>query len=87
MGGPDWRQALSDHPLFDPDDVLSGAQRLDLAVSHNVLLPRETEAIRTILRHLLAANEVVREAGDGDDPTPLGAPLLSCLSELARYGQ
>ena len=73
-------------PLFDPDDVLSGAQRLDLAVSRNILLPRETETIRTILRHLLAANEVVREA-DAPDTTPLTAPLLSCLSELARFGQ
>jgi hypothetical protein len=31
---------MSDPP-FDPDDVLSGAQRLDLAVSANILLPRE----------------------------------------------
>ena len=74
-------------PLFDPDDALSGAQRLDLAVSRNILLPRETETIRTILRHLLAANEVVREADDAQDTTQLTASLMSCLSELARFGQ
>jgi hypothetical protein len=78
--------SMSD-PRFDPDDVLSGAQRLDLAVSRNILLPRETETIRTILRHLLAANEVVREAEDAPDTNPLTEPLLSCLSELARFGQ
>lgn len=75
------------HPLFDPDDVLSGAQRLDLAVSRNILLPREMETVRTILRHLLAANEVVREAHDAHDTTQLTAPLMSCLWELARFGQ
>jgi hypothetical protein len=74
-------------PLFDPDDALSGAQRLDLAVSANILLPRETETIRTILRHLLAANEVVREAHDPHDTAQLTAPLMSCLSELARFGR
>jgi len=74
-------------PLIDPDDVLSGAQRLDLAVSRNVLLPRETETMRTILRHLLAANDALREPADAHDTTQLTAPLLSCLSELARFGQ
>ena len=74
-------------PLFDPDDVLSGAQRLDLAVSRNILLPREMETIRTILRHLLAANEVAREADDARDATQLTALLMSFLSELARFGQ
>ena len=74
-------------PLFDPDNVLSGAQRLNLAVSRNVLLPREIETITTILRHLLAANEVLREADIARDTTQLTAPLLSCLSELARFGQ
>jgi hypothetical protein len=74
-------------PLFDPDDVLSGAQRLDLAVSRNILLPREMETIRTILRHLVAANEVARETDDPRDTTELAALLMSCLSELARFGQ
>jgi hypothetical protein len=74
-------------PLFGPDDVLSGAQRLDLAVSRNILLPREMETIRTILRHLVAANEVAREADDARDTTELAALLMSCLSELARFGQ
>jgi hypothetical protein len=74
-------------PFFDPDDVLSGTQRLDLAVSRNVMLPREIETIRTILRHLLAANEVVREADDACETTQLSAFLLLCLSELARFGQ
>jgi hypothetical protein len=74
-------------PFFDPDDVLSGAQRLDLAVSRNVMLPREIETIRTILRHLLAANEVLREADDARNTTQPTALLLSCLSELARFGQ
>ena len=74
-------------PLFDPDDVLSGTQRLDLAVSRNVMLPREIETIRTVLRHLLAANEVLREADGARNTTQLTALLLSCLSELARFGQ
>ena len=77
---------MSDLPS-DPDDVLSGAQRLDLALSHDFLMPRENEIIRTILRHLLAANEVVREAEDARDPEALTRPLLACLSELARFGQ
>jgi hypothetical protein len=56
-------------------------------VSRNIPLPREMETIRTILRHPLAANEVVREADDARDTTQLAALLLSCLSELARFGQ
>ncbi len=74
-------------PVFDPDDVLSGAERLDLAVSRNILLPREIETIRTILRHLLAANEEFREADDARETTQHSALLLLCLSELARFGQ
>jgi hypothetical protein len=71
--------------LVDPDDVLSGAQRLDLAISREILLPREAHTMRMILRHLLAANEVVREKDDAHDAAAL-TPLHSCLSELARFG-
>ena len=70
--------------LFDPDDVLSGAQRLDLAISREILLPREAHTMRMILRHLLAANEIVR-VKDAHDAAAL-TPLHSCLSELARFG-
>jgi len=70
---------------FEPDDVLSGALRLDLAVLREALLPREVETVRLILRHLLVANEILRERDDQHDPAAL-TPLLSCLSELARFG-
>jgi hypothetical protein len=41
--------------------------------------------MRMILRHLLAANEIVR-VKDAHDAAAL-TPLHSCLSELARFGQ
>jgi hypothetical protein len=71
---------------FEPDDVLSGALRLDLAISREAFLPREVETMQLILRHLLVANEILREKDDQHDPAAL-TPLHSCLYELARFGQ
>ena len=71
---------------LEPDDVLSGALRLDLAIAREALLPREVETMRMILRQLLVANEILRESDDNHDTAAL-APLHSCLSELARFGQ
>jgi len=81
-------------PFFERNHVLSGVERLELAISNSLLLPREAETIRTILRHLIAANAAMVDPVMRDDD-PGGAQvtaawtsrLESCLSELARFGQ
>lgn len=81
-------------PFFDLHHVSSGAERLELAISNSLLLPREAETIRTILHHLVAADAAMRDSvvrdDDPDDPQVSAAwtsRLEWCLSELARFGQ
>jgi hypothetical protein len=81
-------------PFFERNHVLSGAERLELAIANSSLLPREAETIRTILHHLVAANTVMRDSVMRDDDPDVAqvtaawtSRLEWCLSELARFGQ
>jgi hypothetical protein len=76
------------------DDVFSGAHRLDRALSSSLLLPREAQTIRAIMRHLVDANAAMwnneaeeNERGDGHATAVLTSLLDSCFGEMARFGQ
>jgi hypothetical protein len=79
---------------LSPDDVFSGAQRLDRALSSSLLLPGEASTIRAIMRHLVDANAAMRHSdvqavdpGDAHATAVLSSLLDSCLREMARFGQ
>ena len=82
-----------EHPFLDQDDVLSGVQRLDLAISKSLIMPGEADVIRTILGHLVVADTAMRNFDTGEDDQEsshnmavLTLLLDSCLTELARFG-
>jgi hypothetical protein len=79
---------------LSPDDVFSGAQRLDRVLSSSLLLPREAHTIRAIMRHLVHANAAMwnseaeeEDQGDAHATAVLTSLLDSCLGEMARFGQ
>ena len=76
------------------DDVFSGAQRLDRALSSSLLLPREAQTLRAIMRHLVHANAAMwnseaeeDDRGDAHSTAVLTSLLDSCVGEMARFGQ
>jgi hypothetical protein len=79
---------------LSPDDVFSGAQRLDRALSSSLLLPGEAKTIRAIMRHLVDANAALHNSetpeddrGDTQATAVLTSLLDSCLREMARFGR